>query len=97
MTSPAWALRRINRAAETLRPSRKRVAIRSSGGKELNSRGSRMLRLTSRIVSEKVMFRTMRMSSSIDGSGMIIIATMPTTAPARIASLLRRTGTAGAV
>ena len=91
MTSPAWALRRMSRAAETLSPSRKRVAIRSSDGNELNSSGSRMLSETSRIVSEKVMLRTIRMSSSIGGSGMIIIATMPTTAAARTASLRRRT------
>ena len=80
----------MSRAAETLSPRRKSVAIRSSGGNELNSSGSRMLSDTSRIVSEKVMFRTMRMSSSVAGSGMIIIATMPTTAAASSASLLCR-------
>ena len=97
MTSPAWALRRTSRAAETLSPRRKSVAIRSSGGNELNSSGSRMFRLTSRIVSENVMLRTIRMSSSVGGSGTIIIATMPTTAAARKASLRPSTLTGAGV
>ena len=62
----------------TFKPKRKIVATRSIIGKEEYSNGSFMKRQTSKIITERDMFNVNKISSSIGGSGIIIMATITT-------------------
>src|SRR5208283_3407968 len=92
MTSPAafvpvLPFKRINREDEMFRERRNRVIKSSVVGKTLKSAAFVMYIDDSSTMTEKVMLAEISMSRRIDGRGMIIASTMPSTASGMASSL----------
>jgi len=75
------------RLAETLRPNRNKVMMSNSDGKTENCSGSVMYMAIKTINTDTPMLRMRAMSSSVDGSGAIIMPMISAKATAISTSL----------